>query len=307
MITFESMTGDRFLLYGANGYTGRLIAQYASEYGLQPILAGRNASALKAMSETFHFPYRVFDLSETAKLDEALKEARVVLNAAGPFADTADLMIKACIRTGTHYLDINGDIQVFESIRKFDEVARSSNIMLLPGVGFDVVPTDCMALYLKKKMPAATHLKLAFATIGGGLSHGTAMTVINKLGEGGAERINGSIEKKPLGEKGMWIDFGPSKHFVMSIPWGDVSTAGFTTDIPNITSFTAVPRGVFTTLKFQGMFNWILRTKMIRDIARGRIKKKPAGPDEASRKKAKSLIWGEVENATGEKMAHRIV
>jgi short subunit dehydrogenase-like uncharacterized protein len=300
------MINHRFLLYGANGYTGRLVVQHAAEYGLQPILAGRNAIEIQAMSNEFGFPYRVFDLSDTMKLEEALREVTVVLNAAGPFADTADVMIEACIRTGTHYLDINGDIQVFETIKAYDKLARENNIMLLPGVGFDVVPTDCMALYLKKKMPDATGLKLAFATIGGGLSHGTAMTVINKLGEGGAERINGRIVKTPLGAKGMWVDFGGSRHFVMSIPWGDVSTAGFTTSIPNITSYTAIPRSVYTALRFQRMFNWLLRTNFIRNILRARIKQRPAGPDETSRKKSSSLIWGEVVNAGNKKLAHTI-
>jgi short subunit dehydrogenase-like uncharacterized protein len=299
------MESPGFLLYGANGYTGRLIAGLAKQYGLTPMLAGRNKSALQTMAGEYGFPFLVFDLSETTKLEAAMTGIRLVLNAAGPFSETAKQLIGACIKTGTHYLDINGDISVFEMIRGYDAVAKERGILLLPGVGFDVVPTDCMALYLAKKLPDATYLKLAFATIGGGLSHGTAMTVINKLGEGGAERINGVIQKTQLGEKGMWIDFGPSRHFVMSIPWGDVATAGFTTGIPNITSYTAVPRGVYRLLKFQRGFNWLLRAHWIREILRARIKQRPAGPSEEHRKNARSLIWGEVGNAAGEKKQHR--
>ena len=208
------MSNNSILLYGANGYTGGLIAKYAAQYGLNAILAGRRQEAIKPLADQLNLSYKIFDLSNTTQLIAALQEVKVVVHAAGPFSDTARQMIDACLQTGTHYLDINGDISVFEQIKTLDELAKEKNIMLLPGVGFDVVPTDCMALHLKNKLPDATHLKLAFASIGGGVSHGTAMTIVNKLGEGGAARENNKIVKKPLGEKGMWLDFGEKKLFV---------------------------------------------------------------------------------------------
>jgi short subunit dehydrogenase-like uncharacterized protein len=294
------MNSNSFLLYGANGYTGGLIAKYASQYGLQPVLAGRREDAIKSLADQLNLSYKIFDLTNTTQLVAALQEVKVVVHAAGPFADTARQMIDACLQTGTHYLDINGDIQVFEQIKSLDAVAKEKNIMLLPGVGFDVVPTDCMALHLKNKLPDATHLKLAFASIDGAVSHGTAMTIVNKLGEGGAARENGQIIKKPLGEKGMWVDFGTTKLFVMSIPWGDVSTAHFTTSIPNIESYMAVKPAAYKILKLQKLFNWLLRTEGIKNIIRKKIKQRPAGPDDDMRSKAKSLVWGEASNAKNE-------
>ena len=138
--------------------------------------------------------------------------------------------------------------------------------MLMPGVGFDVVPTDCMAKYLKDRLPDATNLELAFASIGGKFSHGTAMTMAEGLGEGGAARVNGKITKEPLGKKGMWVDFGLKKLFVMSIPWGDVSTAFFTTGIPNIQTYTGASEKTFKLLKWQ--FNFKLRLKCVIDLIR---------------------------------------
>lgn len=293
------MNSNTFLLYGANGYTGRLIANYAAQYNLQPVLAGRSEDAIKPMAEQLKLSYKIVDLANTSQLVEALQEIKVVVHAAGPFAATARPMIEACLQTGTHYLDINGDISVFEQIKSWDARAKEKNIMLLPGAGFDVVPTDCMALQLKNKLPDATHLKLAFASIGGAVSHGTAMTIVNKLGEGGAARENGRIVKKPLGEKGIWVDFGSTKLFVMSIPWGDVSTAYFTTGIPNIESYTAVKPIAYKILKLQKLFNWLLRTEGIKNIIRKKIKQQPAGPDDEKRSKAKSLVWGEAKDATG--------
>jgi short subunit dehydrogenase-like uncharacterized protein len=293
------MNGNSFLLYGANGYTGRLIAKYATQYGLQPIIAGRRQDIIKPMAAELNLQYKIFDLAEAPQLTEALQQVKVVVNAAGPFSDTARQMIDGCLQTGTHYLDINGDIIVFEQIKNMAASAREKNIMLLPGAGFDVVPTDCLALHLKNKLPDATHLKLAFASIGGGVSHGTAMTIVNKLGQGGAVRENGRIVKKPLGQKGKWVHFGSVKLFVISIPWGDVSTAHFTTGIPNIESYTAIKPVAWRVLKLQSLFNWFLRTEMIKNIIRKKIKQRPAGPDDEKRSKAKSLVWGEARNAIG--------
>ena len=290
---------NSFLLYGANGYTGVLIAKYAAQYGLQPILAGRREEAIRPLAEELKLPFKIFDINDAPQLQAALQEVELVIHAAGPFSATAKQMIEACLQTGTHYLDINGDISVFEMIKQYDTKAKEKNIMLLPGVGFDVVPTDCMALQLKNKLPDATHLKLAFAAVGGGVSHGTAMTIVNKLGEGGAARENGKIVRKPLGKKGMWVDFGEKKLFAMSIPWGDVATAYFTTGIPNIETYTTVKPKVYRMLKLQRLFNWLLRTEWVKNIIRKKIKKRPAGPDDTMRSKAKSLIWGEATNKEG--------
>lgn len=300
------MQDNSFLLYGANGYTGALIAKYAAQHGLIPILAGRREEVLKPLAAKLNFRYKIIDLDNREELKAALREVKVVVHAAGPFYNTARQMIDACLQTNTHYLDINGDISVFEMIKSLDAVAKEKNIMLLPGVGFDVVPTDCMALHLKNKMPDATQLKLAFASIGGAVSHGTAMTIVNKLGEDGAAREDGKIIKKPLGEKGMWVDFGTTKLFVMSIPWGDVSTAHFTTGIPNIETYTAVKPVAYKLLKLQKLFNWLLRMEWVKNIIRKKIEERPAGPNDEMRSKAKSLIWGEAANAKGESITAHI-
>jgi short subunit dehydrogenase-like uncharacterized protein len=206
-VVIFKMQSNSFLLYGANGYTGELIARYAKQYDLRPILAGRRRELIESLANKLQLPYKIFDLDDAVALQAALKEVKVVIHAAGPFQYTAKQMIEACLQTGTHYLDINGDIAVFEMIKRYDDAAKKAAIMLLPGSGFDVVPTDCLALQLKKLLPDAVSLQLAFATLGGGLSHGTAMTMAGKLGEGGALRKNGKIIRKPLGQNGMMIDY----------------------------------------------------------------------------------------------------
>lgn len=287
------------MLYGANGYTGELIARYAAQYGLQPILAGRRKEVIEPLANKLGLPYLVFDLNDTDALLDALRKVKVVIHAAGPFSRTAKAMVEGCLQTGTHYLDINGDISVFEFIKSYNDRASKAGVMLLPGAGFDVVPTDCIALQLKKAVPDADSLELAFATLGGGISHGTALTMSEKIGEGGALRKDGRIVRAPLGAKGMTLDFKGKSIFVMSIPWGDVSTAYHTTGIPNIITYTGMSKKVFTVLKFQSLFNWLLRTKFIRSYLKSKIDSRAAGPTDQQREKATAFVWGRVSNANG--------
>jgi short subunit dehydrogenase-like uncharacterized protein len=300
------MEQNSFLLYGANGYTGELIARYAASYNLQPILAGRREAALKPLAEKLNLPYKVIDLDDSTALNAALSQVKLVVHAAGPFQFTAKQMVDACLATGVHYIDINGDIAVFEMLKRYDGAAQKAGIMVMPGVGFDVVPTDCLALLLKKMMPDAVSLQLAFASLGGGLSHGTATTMATKLGEGGAARKNGKIVKVPLGQKGMYVDFfaGNGKRkklFVMSIPWGDISTAHFTTGIPDIETYTGIAPKMYRMLKLQPLFNWLLRTSFMRNYIKKKINSKPAGPSDEQRQKAIGFVWGKAVNADGDK------
>jgi short subunit dehydrogenase-like uncharacterized protein len=301
------MSQNSFLLYGANGYTGQLIAKMAHQYGLKPILAGRSEQLIRLLAEELNLPYRIFNLEDTAALHAALKEVKVVLHAAGPFKHTAKAMIDACLYTATHYLDINGQIEIFEMIKQFDAAAKEKGVMLMPGTGFDVVPTDCLALYLKKLLPDADELQIAFASVGGSLSHGTATTIAENTGKKSVVRKNGKITPVALGHKGMIVDFGEKKLFTMSIPWGDISTAYTTTGIPNIETYTAIKEKTFKVLKYQWLFNWLLRTSLVRNILKRKINKRPAGPSDENRAKSKSLVWAKVKNKNNVTKEARLV
>jgi short subunit dehydrogenase-like uncharacterized protein len=301
------MQQNDFLLYGAYGYTGELIARFASQYNLRPILAGRRREPLEQLAVKLNLPYKVINIEDAPALKAALRQVKVVVHCAGPFDHTAKPMADACLNTGAHYLDINGDMDVFEMLYSLDSAAKQAGIMIMSGAGFDVVPTDCMALFLKNLLPNATSLKLAFATPGGGLSHGTATTTVQKLGEPGAVRKDGKIIPVPLGHKGMNVDFGGGqKLFVMSLPWGDVFTAYLTTGIPNIESYTAVPSAAYILLKFQFLFNWLLRTSFVKNLVKKKIDSSPAGLDDVKREKATSLVWGQVSDSRGNVKSARL-
>src|SRR5512134_1357654 len=165
---------DNFLIYGSYGYTGQLIVERALKEGLRPILAGRNEKKLRAQAEQTDLDCRAFSLHDTAKLDSALSEVEAVLHCAGPFVHTFRQMAEACLRTRRHYVDISGEIPGFEALAALNAQAKEAGIMLLPGAGYDVVPSDCLAAHLKERLPSAVQLRLFIRGVGAGVSRGTA-------------------------------------------------------------------------------------------------------------------------------------
>lgn len=293
-----------FLIYGANGYTGEIIAREAAKRGLKPILAGRKREAVEALANELGLESRVFSLEETEKLDAALNEVDFVLHCAGPFSLTSKQMCQACLRTGRHYLDITGEIAVFEALAKQDEKAKAAGIMVMPGVGFDVVPTDSLARHLKNRLPSATNLSLAFFGMGGKISHGTQATMTMNIGRGGAVRRGGEIVRVPAAWKVRPIDFGEALKRGVTIPWGDVSTAYYSTDIPNIEVFTVVPAQVQKMMVLSRYVGWLLAWGPVNKYLQSKIP--PGGSDAAQRAKGKSLLWGEASDDEGNKVTSRL-
>ena len=222
-----------WMIYGANGYTGELIAREAVSRGLKPVLAGRTAAKVEPLAANLGLQARVFDLRDAAATARGVEGMGLVLHCAGPFSATAAPMMAACLATHAHYLDITGEISVFEHARTLDAAARAAGIVICPGVGFDVIPTDCVAAALKAALPDATQLALGFDSRSG-FSPGTAKTSVEGLAQGGKVRQDGRIISVPLAYKTRRIDFGDGEKLAMTIPWGDVSTAYATTGIPNI-------------------------------------------------------------------------
>jgi short subunit dehydrogenase-like uncharacterized protein len=295
-----------FLIYGASGYTGTRIVELAMKNGVKPTIAGRTESKIKPLAEKYGLSYLVFGLDDKAEITKHLNKFPLVLNCAGPFSRTAQPMVEACLAAKTHYLDITGEIEVFEQVKSYHQKAIESQIVLLPGVGFDVVPTDCMAKYLHTQLPDATHLELAFTSVGGSISHGTMTTMLENLGNAGAVRENGGIVPKPTGHKGKVIDFGKFKKFVMTIPWGDVSTAHHTTGISNIETYLGVPKMAFYLMKLQFLFNPILRLGFIKKQLQNYVDKKITGPTESQSQNGQSLIWGKATNTKGKTVEARL-
>lgn len=288
------------IIYGAYGYTGELIARHAVSKGLKPLLAGRDPKKLQAIAGELGLEYKAFELHDTKALDECLHGAKVLLHCAGPFMYTYKPMMFACLKAGVHYLDITGEMKVFEAMNRKTDEARAAGIMFMPGCGFDVVPSDCLANMLKARMPDAQYLEMAFAS-GGRSSRGTQKTIIEGLHEGSAIRENGFIKPIAAGSDVKQINFGDGKGtWAVAIPWGDVSTAWFSTQIPNIKVYMALPEKVIKGMKLMGYFSFITKLGFVKNILINKVNSGPAGPTEAQRDSGKVKLWGEVKNNKGE-------
>lgn len=288
----------QWMIYGANGYTGNLIVREAVRRGMRPIIAGRGAVSIENLGRELGLPARAFALDDSGVIDTALADVDIMLNCAGPFSATARPMIEACLRTHTHYLDITGEISVFEYAQSLHEQARVANVVLCPGVGFDVIPTDCVAAALKNALPDATHLALGFDSRSG-LSPGTAKTTVEGLAQGGKVRRDGHIETVPLAYKVRTIDFGDGPKMAMTIPWGDVSTAWHTTGIPNIEVYLPGSERMIAATRRANLFRWLLGWAPVQRMAQKRIARTVRGPSAERRDAMPMYVWGEVRNDRG--------
>ncbi len=298
------MTGA-WMIYGANGYTGRLIAIEAKQRGLTPVLAGRGDSVAQLARE-LGLEHRVFDLSDAAAVRLQLDGIGLVLHCAGPFSATCAPMLEGCLEAGAHYLDITGEIDVFAHCHAQDGRATERGIVVLPGTGFDVVPTDCLSAMLKRDLPDATQLVLAFEA-GGGPSPGTAKTSVEGLGNGGRARIDGKLVRVPLAWKSRdFLRDGQSRS-AMTIPWGDVYTAFVTTGIPNIEVYMAVSPKTIANVRRMRLLGPLLRTSFVQGFMKRRVEKSVRGPSDATREASVTHVWGEVRNAAGKQAKRQLV
>jgi len=298
------MTGP-WLLYGANGYTGELVARLARGLGHRPVLAGRSASAVCGLAEELGLERRLFSLDEPRRIEEALRGMSHVLHCAGPFSRTSKPMADACLRTRTHYLDLTGEVAVFEALAARDAEARGAGVMLLPGCGFDVVPSDCLAVHLKRRLPGARRLALAGAGVGR-VSRGTAETAIEGLGQGGLVRRDGDLERVPSAWKTRRIDFGDGPRTAVALPLADLATAWRSTQVPDIETYFAGPPGLRALAVANRYLGPILGSAPVRRLLTARVRAGAPGPTEEERRRGRAFFWGEAVDAEGRRAVSRL-
>lgn len=292
-------TDSRWMLYGAYGYTGTLIAEEAVRRGHRPLLAGRRQSKLRPLAGRLGLDATAVGLDDAAALEAALSTVDLVLNAAGPFVFTAEPMMRACLASGTHYLDVTGEVDVFESAFSLDGAAREKGIALMPGVGFDVIASDCLAKHVADRVPNAVKLEIAIAALGQS-SPGTSKTAVEHLAEDFRVRRDGAYVVIPPGEDVRQIRFPHRELTVVAAPWADLATAYRTTGIPNITVYLAMPPGRVRQLRrSMPLTRALLRITPLRRLAQWLVEKTVTGPDEAFRETDRSNIWARAADAAG--------
>lgn len=295
-----------WMLYGATGYTGRLVAELAVRRGHRPILAGRDPQKLAAMAVPLGLDYRTVDLRDTDRLEDGLGDVDVVAHCAGPFSSTAAPMVDACLRTRTHYLDITGEIEVFESVFARSSEAEQAGVVLLPGAGFDVVPTDCLAVMVAKRLPEADGLDLAFSAAGG-ISPGTLKSAWEGLAMGGRVREHGDLRNVPVGWRTRTVEFPSGTRTVTSLPWGDVATAYRSTGIETITTYAHLPG--LDRFGSQGgrIAGKVFGHPLPQRLGKAAIGRFARGPGKTTRERSRVEVYAEAVDPKGRKVSTALV
>lgn len=289
-----------WLLYGAYGYTGKLIIEEALKHGLKPVIAGRNGEKVKALAEKKDLEHEIFDLEKEEKINSIISEYDIIFNAAGPFKHTNLPLVKACLRGETNYLDITGEIGVFEQNFSFQQEAINKDIAIISGVGFDVVPSDCLSVYLSDQILNPHELELGILALSQS-SPGTMKTMIENIPHAVVVRRDGELKEKKFGEDPKTIKFLDKSRELFPIGWGDVATAYRSTNIPNITAYMPLPRQFENAMTKYGFFvRNLFKVNILRRLAKRWVEKSIKGPDKETRETGNSQIWGKVKNQEGE-------
>ncbi len=303
------------MIYGATGYTGRLVAAEAVEAGVRPVLAGRDAGELGFLADSLSatvgresrntpLETRAFRLDDPVRIEAALRDIDVVLHCAGPFSRTALPMFEACLRTGTHYVDITGEIAVCEALAARDAAAREAGIMALPAAGFDVVPSDCLIADLAARHPGGRILRLGLM-VRSGASRGTMKTALEGVN---AMRIrrDGRVTRVTAGSLRHEFDFGRGPAAALVTPLADVSTAWWSTGIENIEAYYRAGRRLPQLMRLSRWFGWLLAGRTAQALLGRWIDRGPEGPSDAERRTSEGILVAEIEDARGRRAAARM-
>ncbi|MFO8017545.1 MAG: saccharopine dehydrogenase NADP-binding domain-containing protein [Promethearchaeia archaeon] len=290
----------KWLLYGAYGYTGKLITEEAMRQNLKPVISGRDAEKVKVLAEKKELDYEIFNLKEENKINNIIPEYDILFNAAGPFKHTSAPLVKACLQHSVNYLDITGEISVFEQNFARNQKAIEKDIAIISGVGFDVVPSDCLSVYVSEKINNPIDLELGILALSQS-SPGTMKTMIESIPSAVVVRRNGKLKEKTFGKDARAIKFLDKTRELYPIGWGDVATAYRSTGIPNITAYMPIPRQFENAMtKYGFIVRNLFKVKFMRKLAKRWVEKNIEGPDKQARESGRSQIWARVKNENGE-------
>ncbi len=294
------------MIYGATGYTGKLLARSAAQYGLHPVLAGRDAAKLRAVAEPLGLRFRVVAVDDVRRQDDALRDVHVLLNAAGPFAATATPWVDACLRTGTHYLDLAGEIAVFAEIERRDAEARDRRIMLMPGAGFLVVASDCLAANVAARLPGADRLRIGTSR-SLFLSRGSAKTMIGLVADAVSIRRDGVLTSVPVGAVEHEFDYGQGWQRSTAMSMAELVTAFRTTGIRNIETYVEANPVERAALQLAARLAWLVRNPLCQVALQTQAELLPDGPSEDDRRNGARTVVVEADDRTGRTVCSRVV
>ena len=282
----------RVLLYGATGYTGRLVARRLADAAVDVVLAGRDKEGVRRVAEPLGLAWTSFDLTATDQVERALADIDVVLHAAGPFERTAAPMLAACLRTGAHYLDLSGEWPVFVDAMTSDAAARAASIMVMPGVGLTIVATDCLLALAKEAQPDAVMLRLGVSRPQV-ISRGTVVSAATLLSPQVVIRRNHQLATIPAGSFTHAFDFGDGLREATAMSWADVATGGFTTGVGDIVVYSELDWTLRLSYRASGIAMAITGAGPWRSLGGALAAAWPEAPTEESRQRAGFVMVAE--------------
>lgn len=298
------MPGEHLLIYGANGYVGEAAARLAVQQGLNPVLAGRNATEIESLAHELGARSRVFPLDDAAALDASLADVTVVLHLAGPYLHTAKPMVEACLRNGAHYLDITGELPVLEALAARDAEAKERGVMIMPAVGLDSVPSDCLAAHLVRRLPSATQVRLALQVVGpAGLPPGTQRTMIELAHLPDRVVRGGELVDAEAGAGRRIVDFGSGPVTAVRFQAPDPFVVHHTTGIADIEMYVALPAWQRVGYRLVRRLRPVFRPAPVRKLLQRFVL--PA-PSAAARAKTVTHVWAEASDGRNEPVASRL-
>jgi short subunit dehydrogenase-like uncharacterized protein len=292
--------GKRWMLYGAYGYTGKLIIDEALARGLRPVLAGRDGTKLRELADAHGLDWCAVGLDDAPGLDAALADIELVYHVAGPFTQTARPMREACLRTRTHYIDVTGESPVTRDTLAEHERALAAGIVLLPSSGVNTVPTDAAAAYVHRLLPDANWLEVAIDTVHQ-RSSGSLVSMLEVASLAGQVRRGGKLVDEAIGSRRRRVRFPEGNKHCVALPFADLYTAWEATRIPDITAYVVQDYLAIRAMQFSApLMSRAFSGETLRKRVQDEIRRRVAGPDATTRNADSTWTWALARNPAGE-------
>jgi short subunit dehydrogenase-like uncharacterized protein len=202
-------------VYGATGYTGRLVVRELRRRHADVVLSGRSAPRLQALAEELELeaPVRAAELDDRDALRHALGECAAVISCAGPFVRYGEPVLKAAVETGTHYVDTTGEQDYMKHVyERYDDAARAAEVAAIPAVGFDYVPGDLASRLAARDREPLRQVAVGYAVSGFRATRGTLHSALDAARRRRLEYRDGQWTVGGL--------FPPRAHFTFPEPIG---------------------------------------------------------------------------------------
>jgi short subunit dehydrogenase-like uncharacterized protein len=293
-------------VYGATGFTGRLVAAELRRRGAEMVLSGRNPAKLEILAEEIGpgVEMQAARLDDPASLRELLEPCAAVISCAGPFQLHGEPVLAAAVETGTHYLDTTGEQPFMRTVfEEYGARAERAGVALVTAMGFDYVPGDLIAALTAGAEPV-DEIVLAYWVKDFGPTRGTALSALGMMAGGDVEWRDGALlpASQRVG-RGTW-DFGPpiGTQRMVRYPAGEHITVPRHVRTKRVRTLlsasTAVPLPGPAASLLMAPFQLVLRTP-VRRALEALIPRLPEGPSAESRRKSRFVVACEARSEGG--------